>query len=394
MISLLARLWIRDSQEVKDPRVRQAYGVLCGGVGIFLNICLFAGKFVAGLLSGSIAVTADAFNNLSDAGSSIITLVGFRMSGAKPDSDHPFGHGRIEYLSGFLVAVVILIMAFELLKSSVDKILHPEPVEASVMVMVILLISILVKIYMCIYNRSVAKKIDSAAMAATAMDSLSDSVSTTVVLVTTLIAYFTQIQIDGYCGVIVALFVGMTGFQAAKETIDPLLGQPPEPEFVEQVEKIVMSYQDQGVLGTHDLVVHNYGPGRVMLSVHVEVPAEGDILELHDVIDNIEHRLARELNCSAVIHMDPVSVDDEQTKELKEKVGAIITERNEKLQFHDFRIVEGPTHTNVIFDIVVPYDVKEDDAEIVKQLQHEIGKLGTKDMEYFAVIDVDREYVR
>lgn len=394
MISLLARLWIRDSQDVKDPRVRQAYGVLCGGVGIFLNICLFAGKFVAGLLSGSIAVTADAFNNLSDAGSSIITLVGFRMSGAKPDSDHPFGHGRIEYLSGFLVAVVILIMAFELLKSSVDKILHPEPVEASVMVMVILLISILVKIYMCIYNRSVAKKIDSAAMAATAMDSLSDSVSTTVVLVTTLIAYFTQIQIDGYCGVIVALFVGMTGFQAAKETIDPLLGQPPEPEFVEQVEKIVMSYQDQGVLGTHDLVVHNYGPGRVMLSVHVEVPAEGDILELHDVIDNIEHRLARELNCSAVIHMDPVSVDDERTKELKEKVGAIITDRNEKLQFHDFRIVEGPTHTNVIFDIVVPYDVKEDDAEIVKQLQHEIGKLGTKDMEYFAVIDVDREYVR
>lgn len=394
MISLLARLWIRDRQDVKDPRVRQAYGVLCGGVGIFLNICLFAGKFVAGLLSGSIAVTADAFNNLSDAGSSVITLVGFRMAGAKPDSDHPFGHGRIEYLSGFLVAVVILIMAFELLKSSVDKILHPEPVDASVMVMVILLISILVKIYMCIYNRSVAKKIDSAAMAATAMDSLSDSVSTTVVLITTLIAYFTQIQIDGYCGVIVALFVGMTGFQAAKETINPLLGQPPEPEFVAHVESIVMSYQDQGVLGTHDLVVHNYGPGRVMLSVHVEVPAEGDILELHDVIDNIEHRLARELNCSAVIHMDPVSVDDERTNELKEKVGTIITEMNMALHFHDFRIVEGPTHTNVIFDIVVPYDVREEDAEIVKRLQHEIGKLGTEEMQYFAVIDVDREYVR
>lgn len=393
MISLLARLWIRDRQDVKDPRVRQAYGVLCGGVGIFLNICLFAGKFVAGLLSGSIAVTADAFNNLSDAGSSVITLVGFRMAGAKPDSDHPFGHGRIEYLSGFLVAVVILIMAFELLKSSVDKILHPEPVDASVMVMVILLISILVKIYMCIYNRSVAKKIDSAAMAATAMDSLSDSVSTTVVLITTLIAYFTHVQIDGCCGVIVALFVGMTGFQAAKETIDPLLGQPPEPEFVERVESIVMSYQDQGVLGTHDLVVHNYGPGRVMLSVHVEVPAEGDILELHDVIDNIEHRLARELNCSAVIHMDPVSVDDERTNELKEKVSAIITEMNMALHFHDFRIVEGPTHTNVIFDIVVPYDVREEDAGIVKRLQHEIGKLSTKDMEYFAVIDVDREYV-
>lgn len=393
MISLLARLWIRDSRNVKDPQVRQAYGVLCGGVGIFLNICLFIGKFVAGLVSGSIAVMADAFNNLSDAGSSVITLAGFKMAGQKADSDHPFGHGRIEYLSGFLVSVIILIMAFELLKSSVDKILHPEPVDASVMVMVILLASILVKLYMCIYNKSVAKKIDSAAMAATAMDSLSDSVSTAVVLITTLLAYFLDVQIDGYCGVVVALFVGVTGFQAAKETIDPLLGQPPEPEFVDHVEEIIMSYQDVGVLGTHDLVVHNYGPGRVMLSVHVEVPANGDILELHDVIDNIEHRLARELNCSAVIHMDPVSVGDERTNELREKVGSIIAEMNESLRFHDFRIVEGPTHTNVIFDIVVPYDIGEEDAELVKRLRLEIGELGTEEMQYFAVIDVDREYV-
>lgn len=392
MISLLARLWIRNSQDVKNPQVRQAYGVLCGGVGIFLNICLFAGKFIAGMISGSIAVTADAFNNLSDAGSSIITLVGFKMAGQKPDSDHPFGHGRIEYLSGFLVAVVILIMAFELLKSSVDKILHPEPVEGSLMVMIILLVSILVKIYMCMYNKSVARKINSAAMDATAMDSLSDSVSTTVVLMTTVISYFCQIQIDGYCGVVVALFVAMTGFQAAKETIDPLLGQPPEPEFVKHVQEIVLSYTGMGVLGIHDLVVHNYGPGRVMLSVHVEVPAKGDILELHDVIDNIEHRLARELNCSAVIHMDPISVDDELTNELKAAVAQIIRQKSEKIHFHDFRIVQGPTHTNVIFDIEVPYEIKEDDAEIVKDLQKEIRKLGTAEMEYFAVIDVDREY--
>lgn len=394
MISLLAKLWIRDNQDVKNPQVRQAYGVLCGSVGIFLNICLFAGKFAAGMLSGSIAVTADAFNNLSDAGSSVITLIGFKMAGQKPDSDHPFGHGRIEYLSGFLVAVVILIMAFELLKSSVDKILHPEPVESGALVMVILLISILVKIYMCLYNKSIARKIDSTAMAATAMDSLSDSVSTAVVLGTTLVAYFFHVQIDGYCGVIVALFVGMTGFQAAKETIDPLLGQPPEPEFVSHVEDIILSFRDQGVLGTHDLVVHNYGPGRMMLSVHVEVPANGNILELHDLIDNIEHLLARELNCSAVIHMDPISVGDERTNELKEKVGAIIENMNKDLKFHDFRIVEGPTHTNVIFDIVVPYDVKKEDAEIVKELQNEIGRLDTGDMKYFAVVDVDREYVR
>lgn len=393
MIQLLAKLWIKDYRETKKPEVRQAYGVLCGGVGIFLNICLFLCKFIGGMVSGSIAVTADAFNNLSDAGSSIITLVGFKMAGQKPDSQHPFGHGRIEYLSGFLVSVVILIMAFELLKSSVNKIIHPEPIEASLLVMVILICSILVKVYMCIYNKAVARKIDSATMDATAMDSLSDSISTSVVFLTTLLAYFWGIQIDGYCGVLVALFVFWTGFQAAKETINPLLGQPPEPEFVKQVEEIVMSYEQQGVLGIHDLVVHNYGPGRVMLSVHVEVPAKGNILELHDMIDNIEHRLARELNCSAVIHMDPISIDDELTNKLKASVAEIIKKKSEKLHFHDFRIVQGPTHTNVIFDLEVPYDMKEEDAELVGELQKEIRKLSTESMKYFAVIDVDREYL-
>ena len=391
MISLLAKIWIKNNQDVKDPGVRQAYGVLCGGVGVFLNICLFIGKFLAGFFSGSIAVTADAFNNLSDAGSSIITLVGFKMAGQKPDSDHPFGHGRIEYLSGFLVAVIILIMAFELLKSSVDKIIHPEPIDTGILVIVVLAVSILVKIYMFCYNKSVAKKIDSAAMDATAMDSLSDSVATTVVLIATLVSCFSGIQIDGYCGVIVALFVGMTGFQAAKETIDPLLGQPPEPAFVNQVREIVMSYQKQGVLGIHDLVVHNYGPGRVMLSVHVEVPAEGDILHMHDMIDNIEHRLHRELNCSAVIHMDPVSVGDERTNELKEKVREIINGMQENIHFHDFRIVDGPTHTNVIFDVEVPYSVKTEDKEIVSYLQKKIRELGSDGQEYYAVIDVDRD---
>lgn len=393
MIQLLAKLWIKDYRETKKPEVRQAYGMLCGGVGIFWNICLFLCKFIGGMVSGSIAVTADAFNNLSDAGSSIITLVGFKMAGQKPDSQHPFGHGRIEYLSGFLVSVVILIMAFELLKSSVNKIIHPEPIEASLLVMVILICSILVKVYMCIYNKAVARKIDSATMDATAMDSLSDSISTSVVFLTTLLAYFWGIQIDGYCGVLVALFVFWTGFQAAKETINPLLGQPPEPEFVKQVEEIVMSYEQQGVLGIHDLVVHNYGPGRVMLSVHVEVPAKGNILELHDMIDNIEHRLARELNCSAVIHMDPISIDDELTNELKASVAEIIKKKSEKLHFHDFRIVQGPTHTNVIFDLEVPYDMKEEDAELVGELQKEIRKLSTESMKYFAVIEVDREYL-
>lgn len=390
MVSLLAKLLITNYKDTNDPEVRKAYGMLCGAVGIVLNIFLFIGKALAGLISGSIAITADAFNNLSDAGSSVITLVGFRMAGHKPDSDHPFGHGRIEYISGFLVSVVILIMAFELLKTSVDKIIHPSVIEASPLIIIILLISILVKVYMSLYNRAISKKIDSAAMDATAKDSLSDTVATFVVLGTTLLAGATGLQIDGYCGVIVALFVFFAGYSAAKETISPLLGQPPEPEFVKKIEEIIMEYRSQGVIGLHDLVVHNYGPGRVMLSVHVEVPASGDILALHDMIDTIEHRLARELKCSAVIHMDPVLLDDKMTNEIKAKVAAIIAGMEGSVSFHDFRIVHGPTHTNLIFDVVVPYDYVMTDSEVVDYIQKKITEI---DENYYVVIDVDKAYV-
>ena len=391
MISLLAKIWIKNNQDVKDPRVRQAYGVLCGGVGVFLNICLFIGKFLAGFFSGSIAVTADAFNNLSDAGSSIITLVGFKMAGQKPDSDHPFGHGRIEYLSGFLVAVIILIMAFELLKSSVDKIIHPEPIDTGILVIVVLAVSILVKIYMFCYNKSVAKKIDSAAMDATAMDSLSDSVATTVVLIATLVSFFSGIQIDGYCGVIVALFVGMTGFQAAKETIDPLLGQPPEPAFVKQVREIVMSYQKQGVLGIHDLVVHNYGPGRVFVTLHAEVPYTMNLLAAHDIIDIAEHRVAGQLHCGISIHMDPVVNDDKEVEELKEMVLEVIAEIDDRLSIHDFRSTKGPYLTNLIFDLVVPHQYKYTDKEVQDMVHNAIQK---KNPKCFAVVTVERSYIK
>lgn len=391
MVSLLAGLLIKDHKNITDFKVRQSYGMLCGGVGIFLNVLLFAGKAIAGFLSGSIAITADAFNNLSDAGSSVITLAGFKMAGQKPDHDHPFGHGRIEYISGLMVAFVILMMAFELLKSSIDKILHPVEVDASPVIIGILVVSILVKIYMFLYNRAVGKKIDSAAMQATAKDSLSDAVATFVVLITTLLAKHTGLMIDGYCGLVVVLFVFWAGISAAKDTISPLLGQPPEPEFVQKIEDIIMSYEDQGVIGIHDLVVHNYGPGRVMLSVHVEVPSSGDILVLHDMIDLIEHRLARELECSAVIHMDPVCVDDEVTNELKEKVAQIIQRMDGNVTFHDFRIVHGPTHTNLIFDVVVPYDYSMSDGEVMAYLQKEISALDAK---YFAVIEVDKAYSR
>lgn len=387
MISLLSRLFIADRENTSNPEVRKAYGVLCGGTGIALNILLFAGKFLAGFLSNSIAITADAFNNLSDAGSSLITLVGFQMAGQKPDPHHPFGHGRIEYLSGLFVSVAILIMAFELIQSSVDKILHPQPVIFNWLTIVILLVSIAVKLYMAFYNKSIGKKIDSAAMKATATDSLSDTLATTVVLAASLTAHFTGLKIDGYCGILVGLFIFYAGYSAAKDTISPLLGQPPQPDFVKSVETIVMSYEH--VQGIHDMVVHDYGPGRVMISLHAEVPADGNLLVLHDMIDNIEHRLHNELHCEAVIHMDPIITDDAQTNQLKGQLANLLHNNYPEIRFHDFRMVKGPTHTNIIFDIVVPFGYKASDETVTDFLQKEIHRI---DNTYFAVIQVDKAY--
>ena len=386
MISFLSYLLIQDRDNTNEPQVRQAYGMLCGAVGICLNVLLFLVKAAAGLISGSIAITADAFNNLSDAGSSVITLVGFKMAGQKADSRHPFGHGRIEYIAGFLVSVLILAMGLELLKSSVEKILHPVQVTAGPLVLGILVFSICVKLYMAHYNGSVGKRIQSAAMGAAAKDSISDSISTIVVLLTTLFTYFTDIQIDGWCGILVAVFVLWTGFQAARETISPLLGQPPSPEFVQRVEEIIWEYGPQGVLGLHDLVVHNYGPGQIMLSVHVEIPASGDILLLHEMIDEIEHRLARELSCSAVIHMDPVCVDDAAANELKTRIAEIVADMEGDVKFHDFRVVRSSDQTRLIFDVMVPYGYRMSSREVTGYLQEKIRQL---DESYVAVIDVD-----
>ena len=385
MITLLSNLFIKNKSEMKNPTVRQAYGMLCGGVGIFLNLMLFAGKFLAGLLSSSIAITADAFNNLSDAGSSIITLLGFKIAGQKPDPEHPFGHGRLEYVSGLIVAGLILLMGIELVKGSVSKIIHPEELTFSPVIIVILLASILVKCYMFYYNRTLGKKLDSAAMSATAMDSISDCLATTVVLIATLVGHFTSITIDGWCGLLVGLFICRAGIMAAKETIGPLLGQPPSPEFVEQVSNIVMSYEE--VIGLHDLIVHDYGPGRVLISLHAEVPADGDILTLHDVIDTIEQELKTTLNCHAVIHMDPVQVGDEETDRLKAMVKDIIAQIDSSLTIHDFRIVTGPTHTNLIFDVVTPFDFRLTDSELTALIQEKVKQ---ENPGYFTVIQVDK----
>ncbi len=389
MITLLSRWFIRDRDHVTDPAVRRAYGQLCGLTGIGLNVLLFIGKFLAGTISGSIAITADAFNNLSDAGSSVITLLGFRLAGRKPDPEHPFGHGRIEYISGLIVSGLILLMGAELAKTSFDKILHPAAVDFSVIAMVILAVSILVKLYMSLYNRQIGKKINSAAMAATAADSISDAISTSAVLAAMLVAKFSGLMIDGYVGMIVAVLILISGVKAAKETIAPLLGQAPEAEFVQQIERIVISHPP--ICGIHDLVVHDYGPGRVMISLHAEVPAGGDMLELHDVIDNAEIALRRELNCEAVIHMDPIVTDDGITSELRAKVSELVKTIDERITIHDFRIVPGNTHTNLIFDAVVPFDIGISAQEVSERISRLVSEM---DSNYFAVVLVEHSYVK
>ncbi len=388
MIEFLARVFIRHRDGLSPSALRQAYGQLCGAVGIGLNLLLFVGKLFAGTISGSIAITADAFNNLSDAGSSLVTLLGFRLAGRKPDPEHPFGHGRMEYISGLAVAGLILLMGVELGKSSLKKILSPEEIVSSPLVLAILAVSVAVKLYMFYYNRSIGRKIKSAAMSATATDSLSDAVSTTAVLMATLVGQFTGLNIDGWVGLLVALFILFSAYKAAKETLSPLLGQTPDPEFVDRIEQIVLSYPE--VLNIHDLIVHDYGPGRMMISLHAEVSADGDLLQLHDVIDNAEHRLKKELGCMAVIHMDPIITNDAHTDALRMAVAEKVKAIDPRLTIHDFRTVSGPTHTNLIFDVVVPYDVKLTADEVRRRIGALVKEL---DENYFAVVQVDNSYV-
>lgn len=388
MVTFFAKLFIKNLEDTSSPKVRQAYGILCGSVGIMLNIILFLGKFFAGTLSHSISITADAFNNLSDAGSSFITLIGFKLAGQKPDPSHPFGHGRVEYLSGLIVSGAILIMAFELIKSSIMKIIHPEEVAFSPIAILILIISICVKIYMFCYNRKIGRKIDSAAMKATALDSLSDSLATSMVLAAAIISRITRFNIDSYCGVLVGLFILYAGICAAKDTLNPLLGQAPEPEFVTHIQEIVMAHEE--VLGIHDLIVHDYGPGRQMISLHAEVSSSGNILALHDAIDNIEHELREKLRCDAVIHMDPIADKDEETITLKKELLHILHDLDPIIAMHDFRIVKGPTHTNIIFDIVVPFQYKLKDEELKQKIDERVKSLNPQ---YFTVIEVDKAYM-
>lgn len=385
MIEFLAKILYKDSTEVDISVKRRQYGSLLGGVGIFLNFVLFTIKLIAGIVTGSVAIVADSINNLSDAGSSSIQLIGYKLSGHEPDENHPFGHGRIEYVSGLVISIVILFMGIELLKTSITKIISPVSIQYSKMALIILIISVLIKLYMYSYNKTYAQKLNSVVMQATAFDSLTDSLATATVLLCMMINEYTGFAVDGYCGLIVSLFIITTGYNAAKDTITPLLGQKADPEFVEKIAQFAMSYDE--VLGVHDLVVHDYGAGRMMITFHAEVSANGDFVKLHDVIDNIERRLKKVLGCQAVIHMDPVFVDDEATIRMKRFSELITKSINESLTIHDFRMVAGPTHIKLVFDVLTPYDYHMSDAEIKKAIETKIESLPGN---LTAVVDVDR----
>ncbi len=388
MFGILSRFLIKDYTDYKNPIVRRAYGQLAGVVGIIFNLLLFFGKYVAGFISGSVSMMADALNNLSDAGSSVVTLIGFYFAGKKPDPEHPFGHGRIEYISGLIVAGLIMYMGLELLQSSFQKILHPEAMEIQPLTLVVLVVSILVKVYMSIYNRIYGKKIDSSAMRATAIDSLSDCIATSVVLLSMILYYFTKINLDGISGLIVAVFILIAGYSAAKETLSPLLGEAPDAEFVKSVEELVLAHKD--VVGIHDMIVHDYGPGRRMISLHAEVSGKEDVYKLHDLMDVIEYELRERFQCEAVLHMDPIEADDEKVMGLRKDVEKLVKEMDEELSIHDFRMVEGPTHTNLIFDVVLPQGYGKSDEEVSLEIQQRIL---SKWQNYFAVIKVEKKYI-
>jgi len=367
--------------------IRRKFGVLSGAVGISFNILLFAAKLTAALLSGSVAIIADAFNNLSDAASSVVTIVGFKLSGKKPDPQHPFGHGRFEYISGFIVSIVIILVGFELAKSSIMGIITPNPVEFSTLTVVILAASMTVKLYMALYNRKLAVIFESATMDAVMQDSRNDVIATGTVLVSLLVTHYTSLSLDSYAGLLVSLFILYSGIMSVKETLTPLLGTPPSMELVSDIEKIVMSHKT--IVGMHDLVVHDYGPGRRIISLHAELPSAIEVFEAHSVIDDLENELAEKIGCEAVIHYDPIDTNDEELKRLKAVVAGVVKSIDETLEIHDFRYVPGPTHTNLIFDIVVGYSCAECDDDLKKRISGEVLKVLPN---HYCVIKCDRAF--
>lgn len=388
MSELILRLCIKDYKDTKNPAVREKYGVLSGITGILLNIVLCIGKFIVGAISNSIAITADAFNNLSDAGSSIVTLFGFKLSNKKPDKDHPFGHGRYEYISALIVAFIVLMMGFELIMSAIGKIRNPEAVTLSIPTVVVLVLSILGKLWLALFNKSLGKRIDSPAITAVVTDSLGDIIATVASLLSILVTHFTKANVDGYIGIIVALFVLYAGYGILRDTISPLLGEPPDKEVVKQLVDYITSYDD--VMGIHDLVLHNYGANSIFGTVHVEIPTDSDIVQIHDTIDCIEQKVLEKFGIHLVIHLDPLEFNDEKVNGLRNMINEIILSIDERLKIHDFRVVDGPSHTNLIFDLVVPHGFEYSDSQITEIIKEKVADVNSS---YYIVMVVETDYV-
>ena len=386
MTKALIKLFVKNPEDTTSAQSRNSYGKLSGFTGIVCNLVLFVIKLVAGIITGSISIISDAFNNLADMASSVVTLLGFKLASKPADKEHPFGHGRMEYMSGFIVSAIIILVGFQLVKSSVEGIINPTPIKFSVISVVIIVASILTKVWMYFFNRYIGKRIASKAVIATAQDSLNDTIATTSVLISTFVSVFTPVNIDPYIGIIVSAFIIVGGFKFANEMLSQLLGEPPSEEFVADLKQRIM--QSDMFCGMHDLIVHDYGPGRCFVSVHIEVPSDADMLKCHEEIDECEKRVGQELNIILVIHMDPID-RGEEAMSLRDKISTVVSQIDPALSIHDFRIVKGERCINLIFDVVVPYSVDTELSVIEKAIQDGAKSL---DNRFNCVLQFDRNY--
>ena len=387
MKKFIIKKFVKNSEDTKNPKVRENYGSVAGMVGIISNLILCIFKIGAGVIFNSIAILSDGINNLADASGSLITLIGFKLAGRKADKQHPYGHGRTEYLTGLIVSVMVLAIGVSLLKTSIEKTINPEPLEFSILTIIVLVVAIAIKLWQTNFNVSIGKIIDSDSLLATAADSRNDVISTSAVLLSVIIGKFANINIDGPVGIIVALFILWSGIGLVKETIAPILGQAPDPELVQAIEDIVMA--DDYSLGIHDLIVHDYGPGRLFASLHIEVDGEKSVYEIHDRIDNLEYQVYTELGVLLTIHMDPVDTKDPIVFRAKEYLEEIVRDIEGVSSFHDVRAVSGPTHINIVYDIVKEFDCKLSDKELQDIFQTRMKKFDSK---FITVMSIDHNY--
>lgn len=388
MFSLIAKKVIKNYKDTTHPDVREKYGILCSILSIFCNGFMVVFKLLFGFITNSVAIQADGFNNLSDMGSNLATLFGFKMAGKHPDSDHPYGHGRYEYITGLIIAFLILLVAFSSLQESVMKIMNPEKLNFQVGAVIVLMISILMKLWMASFNKKAGQLIESTSLKAAAQDSLNDVLTTFATLISLCFALFTDLPVDGVIGAVVSLFVLKSGIDIFRDTVDPLLGQAPDKELVDEIYEYVMSFDK--VIGIHDFMMHDYGPGRKYMTFHAEVDSRENIMEIHDEIDLIERELLEKFNILTTIHMDPIDMDDELTNQLRKKVKQIVLQINESYSIHDFRIVSGPTHTNLIFDVLIPADDEIAHKILKTEIEKKVKELNPA---YFCVIQIDHAFI-